>query len=267
MRTVLAALLTVLVLPLAACDSGNDAPLRIEATGDKSVEVYARRDTARLDVRTLFQAFDPATVSLALSADTAAHASLSGTTLSAAPINEGAYTVNVIARPQGGEQSSARITVQARADWCATPPAGTFDPLPYEAGRTLRFRQSSSSFVSGSYYSSRDSVTWKVQSRSCAYGGVLLRLTETTNSSTRSVAVTIPPHGPLPPIGRYVGFSEQMPRFFPINESGEGRVEINNSGFGYSVTTYISDARGLRSIANDFRVTGSSGGSSFTRVD
>ncbi|MCA0268886.1 MAG: hypothetical protein LCH53_06680 [Bacteroidetes bacterium] len=194
MRTALAALLIALVLPLAACDSGNDAlptdtPSRIEATGAQTVEVFARGDTAVVDVTTLFQAFDPAKVSLALSADTAAHATLSGTTLSVAPINEGTYTVNVIARPHGGEKSSAQVTVQARADWCPVPPSGMFDPFPYKVGDRVSFtwnytktywnyNRSIPDYEIMEQINRRGDVEWQFTHKEYIYGNVKFIFTE-----------------------------------------------------------------------------------------
>lgn len=262
MRTVLAALLVALVLPLAACDSGSgtDTALRLQPNADQTVEVFARRDTVRLDVTTLFQAFNPSAVSLALSADTAAHATLSGTTLKLAPINEGAYVVDVIARPQGGEQSSAKVTVQARADWCTAVPQGKMDVLPYQAGETVRFGVDQ--YSNNSDPTVKGVLTWQITARECLYGATKLSLIERfasegeTESST-SLSVLIPANGKLPPIGqfmfttRYMGVS--LDRFITADASGAGISQASGGAFRTSYWSKVTaDAQGIRAFESGY---------------
>jgi len=320
MRTVLAARLTVLALPLAACDSGNDAPT-IRVTEPPTAQLVAERDSLVVDLATVFQSDDGslnfaivsapagaairngsrlvvppqppgavqaelrAFLSASVSARATLHAtfayagkitavktfdplaldarkdsaeydlstyfavppgvtakytvtgapagvSVSGTTLKVKPSEGGTSNVIVRASAPGVEAARATLALNAKRDWCATPPAGTFDPLPFSTGQTVRY---------GLYWNYRSgyreirqggTLTWTFSSVSCEYGDKTFRFVEyevrsdtlytknwstgqvtgttvTPFSESRSYTYTASAGGPLAVFGKYVfdGFS------------------------------------------------------------
>lgn len=328
MRTVL---LTVLVLPLAACDGGNDAPT-IRITEPATAQLIAERDSFVVNLTTVFQSDNgqsllyeivsapagtvlrngtrlvvppqlpgavQAEVRAVLSAATSARATLhatfayagkitavkafaplvldarkdsavydlaayfavppgvvaaytlsgapagvsvTGTTLKVRPSEGGTSNVVVRAGAPGVEAATATLTLTGNADWCATAPAGTVDPLPFSTGQTVRFALAWSDRNDYRQIKQGGTLTWTFQNVSCQYGAKTFRFTEqevrsdtlyaknaatgevtgttvTPFSETRSYTYTAPAAGVLGPFGSYLfaGFStaDRPARFLP----------------------------------------------------
>lgn len=361
MRTALAALLTVLVLPLAACDTGNDASTSVpdqpnvpdlRVVEPPTAQLVAMRDSLIVDLATVFsssttaaiayalvsgpqgsrlsgsrlavppqpagavearvrgsfqglaketsiramyayagritavKAFDP----LALDArkDSAVYdlstyfavppgvtatytvsgagASVSGTMLKVKPYSGGTSNVVVRASAPGIEAATATLAINAKSDWCITPPAETFDPLPFQVGETVKFDVSNTSTGNYGRYRrvSKGTLTWTILQRSCAYGNVLLAIqahtvtADTTFDQTAGTTigvtnltvqhnVTVPATGTLPAIGKV--FTEPVSqRWTPA----AGDRQFYHPGVQVSKSWVVrSDASGLISYLAD----------------
>jgi len=130
MRTALAALLTALALPLAACDSGNDAPT-IRVTEPPTAQLVAERDSLVVDLATVFQS-DDGSLNFAIVSAPAGAAIRNGSRLVVPPQPPGAVQAEL--RAFLSASVSARATLHATFAYAGKIAAvKAFEPLALDA--------------------------------------------------------------------------------------------------------------------------------------
>lgn len=183
------------------------------------ITLDAQRDSALYDLSTYFAA--PPGVAVTYTLSSSMPWTLSGAMLKVKPVSEGPMTLTIQANAPGIEPATASLALTGNANWCATAPVGTVDPLPFQIGQTVRFTLN---FTANGNYGqyrkvSKGSLTWDIMERTCEYGGVWLSLqahTVTADTTYDSFAgtkvsatnVSVPYHvylpakGVLPAIGQ-----------------------------------------------------------------
>lgn len=239
-RRLLPALFAALVVPLAACDSSGDetptdAPRLVKEF--EQVTLAARRDSAVFDLNQYFAG--PAGMALTYEA-TGEGATVSGHRLVVKPKVDNAYQVTIKAKAPNGHAATGVLKVAPNANWCATTPPGTIDPLAFSTAQPVRFSLALSQVeVSYRRIQSAGTLTWTFMSIGCRFGAktfnfveeevrtdttyrldpytdAVISTTVSTVSEPRVYSVMAESAGTLPTFGKYAfANATGVPRFIP----------------------------------------------------